>query len=76
MKSPRGLNSFTSIELDEQFFHHEITAPLRQEDVKLFIKQLGRKHAEIRAFDREKTVFKDWKEPTDADFENMIEHDR
>ena len=62
--------------LIEQFFHHEITAPLRQEDVKLYIKQLGRKHTEVRVFDRDKTVFKDWKEPSDADFDAMIEHDR
>ena len=76
-KSPgAGLNSLKSNEMVEQFFHHEITAPLRQEEVKLYVKQLGRKHTEVRQFDVSQTVFRDWKQPTDADFANMIEHDK
>ena len=52
MQSPAALNSTSNLDIGEEFFHHEITAPLRQEEVKLFVKQLGRKTTEERIFDR------------------------
>lgn len=37
---------------------------------------LATKELEDKAFDRNQTVFKDWKPPTDKDLANMLIHDK
>ena len=60
----------------EQFFFHQCTAPIRRERIPLFIKQLKRKTNDSGKFNRDLTVFKDWKTPTEKDLQGMLEHDK
>ena len=50
-------------------------APIRRERIPLFVKALRRKTADGDKFNRDLTVFKDWKTPTEKDFKGMLEHD-
>ena len=59
----------------EQFYFHQVVAPVRREKVPLFAKKLIAKDVDEVPFDRMVTVFKDWKPPTDADLKKMLVHD-
>lgn len=48
---------------------------MRRERVPLIVKQLARKTNEENKFNKNNTVFKDWRTPTDKDFDKMIDHD-
>lgn len=39
------------------------------------VKQLRKKDNEANKFDRNQTVFKDWRAPSDKDLEKMVAHD-
>ena len=64
------------VETSDNFFIHQVVAPARRERVPHFAKRLVQKQSDENKFDRDLTVFKEWRPPSEKDLQAMFTHDK